>query len=135
MPTRSTASRTGTPTENATGETGEGFTSEGKLTFEATPVLFTSDPGGEWEFFYYNSPHEINTATTGAEVAIEREAGAAASIADFEFEQAGATIGDRVQVLGGANIILCINGPEPSSLSDAKSGALLVGATPRLVRR
>ena len=71
----------------------------------------------------------------GAEVAIEREAGAAASIGDSEFEQAGATVADRGQVLSGADIILCINGPEPSSLSGAKSGALLAGALDPLQRR
>ncbi|HVI04161.1 MAG TPA: hypothetical protein VM869_35965, partial [Enhygromyxa sp.] len=31
---------------------------------------FTSNPAGDWEGPYYNFPHEINTATTGAEVAI-----------------------------------------------------------------
>ena len=64
----------------------------------------------------------------GAGVAVERGAGEHASIPDEEFETAGATVGSREEVLGGADVILCINGPEPASLSGAKNGAMLVGA-------
>ena len=71
----------------------------------------------------------------GAEVAIEREAGAAASIADLEFEQAGASVGNRKQVLQGADIVLCVNGPDPASLAGVKPGALLVGALDPLQQR
>jgi hypothetical protein len=39
-------------------------------TFEADPALFTLDPPGTWEGPYYMFPHEINTATSGGEVAI-----------------------------------------------------------------
>jgi NAD(P) transhydrogenase subunit alpha len=64
----------------------------------------------------------------GANVAVEQGAGAGASISDADFEAAGATIGDRAAVLDGAGIILSVTGPEPSSLSGAKQGALLLGA-------
>ena len=64
----------------------------------------------------------------GANVAVEQGAGAGASISDADFEAAGATIGDRAAVLDGAGIILSVTGPEPSSLSGAKHGALLLGA-------
>ncbi len=64
----------------------------------------------------------------GAEVSVEAGAGEAASISDAEFESAGATVGPRSKALDGAGIILCVNGPDPGSLSGAKPGALLVGA-------
>jgi H+-translocating NAD(P) transhydrogenase subunit alpha len=71
----------------------------------------------------------------GAEVAVETGAGEGASIADADFEQAGATIGSRNDVLKGAGTILCVNGPDPESLSGAESGALLVGALDPLKQR
>jgi H+-translocating NAD(P) transhydrogenase subunit alpha len=64
----------------------------------------------------------------GAEVAVERGAGEAASLADGDFEAAGAKVGSRAEVLKGAGAILCVSGPEPSSLKGAEKGALLVGA-------
>ncbi len=64
----------------------------------------------------------------GATVAVEHGAGERASIADAEFEAAGATIGARGAVLADADIILCVSGPEPETLTGAKSGALLIGA-------
>jgi NAD(P) transhydrogenase subunit alpha len=64
----------------------------------------------------------------GAAVAIERGAGSGASIADDDFEAAGASIASRDEVLKDADIILCVTGPDPVSLSQAKPGALLIGA-------
>src|SRR5438067_6115356 len=71
----------------------------------------------------------------GADVAVETGAGAAASIADGEFEAAGAAVGPRADVLKGAGIILAVNGPEPGTLNAAEAGALLVGALDPLRRR
>src|SRR5438270_1591702 len=72
----------------------------------------------------------------GADVAVENAAGDDASISDADFEAAGAKIGSRPDVLKGAGIILCINGPDPQTLKDARKGALLVGgSTPRAGRR
>ena len=71
----------------------------------------------------------------GAEVAIERGAGEAASITDADFEAAGATLGSRADVLKGAGAILAITGPEPSTLKGAQQDALLVGALDPLRRR
>ena len=71
----------------------------------------------------------------GAEVAVERGAGDGASIADSEFEAAGAKLGSRVEVLNDAGIILAINGPDPVSLKGAASDALLAGALDPLRRR
>ena len=67
-------------------------------------------------------------AGLGATVAIEKGAGESASISDAEFEGAGATTGSRADVLKDADIILCVSGPDASTLSGAKAGALLIGA-------
>ena len=71
----------------------------------------------------------------GAEVAVERSAGLRANISDEDFEAAGATLGDRGQVCNGAEILLSVAGPEPSSLLGIKQGALLIGALDPLRRR
>src|SRR4051812_46888198 len=67
-------------------------------------------------------------AALGAELAVERGAGAGASISDAEFEAAGAILAGRDEALRGAGVILCVDGPDPASLSGAQSGALIVGA-------
>ena len=67
-------------------------------------------------------------AKLGLTVAVERGAGAGASIADSAFAEAGAELADRAAVLSGADIILAVAGPDPATLAEAKSGAVLVGA-------
>ena len=64
----------------------------------------------------------------GAELAVEAGAGEAASISNADFEGAGATICSREKALDGADIVLCINGPDADSLNGLKQGALIVGA-------
>ena len=71
----------------------------------------------------------------GTEVAVESGAGEAASISDADFEAAGASVGSREKLLGDADIILAINGPDAGTLNGAKSGTLLVGALDPLRRR
>jgi NAD(P) transhydrogenase subunit alpha len=71
----------------------------------------------------------------GAEVAVEKGAGDAASISDAEFEAAGAKTGGRSDVLKGAGIILCVRGPDLATLKDADKDALLVGALDPVRRR
>src|SRR6476661_7862758 len=71
----------------------------------------------------------------GAEVAVEKGAGAGASIADADFEAAGARVAARKDALKGANIVLAINGPDPASLAGAEKGALLAGALDPMRRR
>lgn len=61
----------------------------------------------------------------GAEVAVEAGAGLTASIADADYEAAGASIGDRKATLKDADIILGVQGPDPASLGGQKAGALL----------
>ena len=74
-------------------------------------------------------------AALGAEVAVEKSAGEAASIGDADFESGGAKIGSRAEVLKGAGIILVISGPDPQTVKGAEKGALLVGALDPLLRR
>ena len=71
----------------------------------------------------------------GADVAVERGAGEGASVPDADFEAAGAKLGSRADVLKGAGIILCINGPDAADLKGADAGALLVGALDPARRR
>ena len=71
----------------------------------------------------------------GANVAVETGAGERASVPDADFEAAGARIGSRSDVLDGAGIILCINGPDAATLKGAEKGALLVGALDPTRRR
>ena len=81
------------------------------------------------------TPETVKKFTAlGAEVAVESGAGSAASVTDEAFREAGAAVGSRDDVLGGADVILCINGPDPASLKSARSGALLVGALDPLRR-
>jgi NAD(P) transhydrogenase subunit alpha len=71
----------------------------------------------------------------GADVAVERGAGEGASLADSDFEAAGAKLGSRAEVLKGTDAILCINGPDPQTLKGAGKSVLLVGALDPLKRR
>ena len=64
----------------------------------------------------------------GATLAVEAGAGVSASIADADYEAAGATVGARDAVLAGADAILGVQGPDPSGLSAAAPGALVVAA-------
>ena len=61
----------------------------------------------------------------GAEIAVERGAGASSSIADADYEAAGATLADRAGAIKGADIVLAVQGPEPADLKGSKPGAWL----------
>ena len=61
----------------------------------------------------------------GADVAVERGAGAASSIADGDYESAGATLADRAGAVADADIVLAVQGPDPAGLAGAKPGAWL----------
>jgi NAD(P) transhydrogenase subunit alpha len=71
----------------------------------------------------------------GASVSVERGAGADASIADGDFEAAGARVDTRADALKGAEIILTVSGPDAATLKGAEKGVLLVGALDPLRRR
>ena len=71
----------------------------------------------------------------GADVAVETGAGDGASIADADFEAAGAKVGSRADALKGAGIILVVNGPDPATLKGSEKGAAIVGALDPMRRR
>jgi H+-translocating NAD(P) transhydrogenase subunit alpha len=73
-------------------------------------------------------------AGLGATIVVEKGAGEGASVADADFETAGAGVGSRADALKDADIILGIMGPEPASLGGARKGALLIGALDPLKR-
>jgi NAD(P) transhydrogenase subunit alpha len=63
----------------------------------------------------------------GLSVRIEKDAGAAASIADADFEAAGATIGaDTRATLADADIVLAVRGPDTAQVALLRPGAILV---------
>jgi NAD(P) transhydrogenase subunit alpha len=74
-------------------------------------------------------------AALGAELAVERGAGEQASVADADFEAAGATVGSREEVVRGAAILLCVQSPGAQALQGAGEGALLVGSLDPVGRR
>ncbi len=71
----------------------------------------------------------------GAAVAVEEGAGARAGVADGEYAAAGAELGSRPAVLGRADLILCVTGPDPAELTEVPGGAMLLGALNPFRRR
>ena len=62
----------------------------------------------------------------GAEVAVEAGAGLSASIADADYEAAGASVAARGDVLAGADAVLGVQGQDAGTLAGARAGALIV---------
>jgi len=71
----------------------------------------------------------------GADVAVEQGAGQCAAIPDEAFREAGAAVAPRAEVIGGADILLGVQGPDPTSLTEAKPAALLIAALDPLRQR
>ena len=74
----------------------------------------------------------------GAEVAVETASGESASVADADYEAAGATVSPRAKTLDGADLVLCIDGPDAGSLKGAKPGAIsssFCGLNPIITKR
>lgn len=63
----------------------------------------------------------------GASVGVETSAGEEAWIPDAAYEEAGASVVSRAEAIRDADIILGVQGPEPSSLEGVKRGAWIVG--------
>ncbi|HEV2747880.1 MAG TPA: NAD(P) transhydrogenase subunit alpha, partial [Allosphingosinicella sp.] len=74
-------------------------------------------------------------AALGAEVAVEAGAGLAASVADCDYESAGARVGPREAALAGADIVLAVQPPDAVELAGARPGALAVALFDPLRRR
>ncbi len=64
----------------------------------------------------------------GASVAVEAGAGTAAAFPDADYAAAGADVTTRAKAIGGADVLLAIQGPDPASLEGVQSGAWLVAA-------
>ena len=62
----------------------------------------------------------------GASFAVEAGAGLTASVADADYEAAGASVGSREEALRDADAVLAVQGPDPAALAGAKPGALVV---------
>jgi NAD(P) transhydrogenase subunit alpha len=60
----------------------------------------------------------------GAEMAVEAGAGLPASVADSDYEAAGATVGPRETVLGGAGAVLAVQAPD-APMTGLAPGALV----------
>src|SRR5437588_3067111 len=63
----------------------------------------------------------------GAEIGVETGAGVRAGFADREYETAGSGIMGRSDLLPEADILVCVNRPEPDDFSRLKSGAVIIG--------
>lgn len=59
----------------------------------------------------------------GADVAVETGAGAAASLTDEAYRDAGASLGSAAEVAKGADIVLGVQAPDPQLLNGAGKGA------------
>jgi len=66
-------------------------------------------------------------AAGGVEVAIESGAGVAAGFLDSEYEAAGGRLMDRKSLLQGADVLTCINRPEPDDFAALRPGAVVIG--------
>ncbi len=64
----------------------------------------------------------------GATVAVEAGAGLSASVSDADYAAAGASVSDRAAALAGAGILLCVQAPDPMTLSALTPSALVVGS-------
>ena len=62
----------------------------------------------------------------GAAVSVESGAGTAASIKDEDYLAAGGAVGSRAEALSGAEAVLGVQGPDPTSLEGLKPGASIV---------
>lgn len=63
----------------------------------------------------------------GFEVAIEKDAGLAAGFKDQSYEEVGVSIHDKKIILGKANLLFCINEPDPKTLEGLSQGTLIIG--------
>ena len=71
----------------------------------------------------------------GAELAVEAGAGMTASIPDEQFATMGATVGDAVATVQGADIVLGVQGPEVPLLAGANPGAWVVAGLDPFTQR
>ena len=63
----------------------------------------------------------------GAEIGVERGAGAQAGFSDSDYEAAGASVMDHSDLLSEADILVCVNRPEEDDFRRLKSSAVIIG--------
>ena len=63
----------------------------------------------------------------GAEVGIETGAGIQAGVSDAEYQAVGASIMGRDDLLPEADVLACVNRPEPDDFAKLKPGAVVIG--------
>jgi NAD(P) transhydrogenase subunit alpha len=63
----------------------------------------------------------------GAEVGIETGAGLHAGFPDADYQAAGASVMARADLLPEADILACVNRPEPDDFAKLKQGAVVIG--------
>ncbi|MCJ2177948.1 NAD(P) transhydrogenase subunit alpha [Novosphingobium album (ex Hu et al. 2023)] len=87
-------------------------------------VLKERDPG---ETRVAATPETVKKLIAlGASVAVECDAGLAASLSDEDYRAAGAEVGPMEAVLSGAQVVLGVQGPDPALLGGATPGAWVV---------
>ncbi len=64
---------------------------------------------------------------SGVEVAVEAGAGAKAGFLDQDYEAAGAKLTDHASLLQGADVLTCVNRPEPDDFKKIKTGTVIIG--------
>src|ERR1700749_1464654 len=63
----------------------------------------------------------------GAEIGIETGAGILAGVSDEEYQTAGASVMSRGDLLPEADVLACVNRPEPDDFAQLKPGAVIIG--------
>lgn len=71
----------------------------------------------------------------GAEIAVEKGAGEAASFSDTAYSAAGAQVGTAAATAKGADIVMGVQGPDPKLLAGAAKGAWIVASLDPFGRR
>ena len=61
------------------------------------------------------------------EVGIETGAGVSAGFLDADYQTAGASVMARADLLPGADVLACVNRPEPDDFAKLKPGAVIIG--------
>ncbi|HZD94358.1 MAG TPA: Re/Si-specific NAD(P)(+) transhydrogenase subunit alpha, partial [Candidatus Sulfotelmatobacter sp.] len=63
----------------------------------------------------------------GAEIGIEQGAGVRAGFNDSDYEAAGASVMSGSDLLAEADVLVCVNRPEPDDFDKLKAGAVIIG--------
>jgi NAD(P) transhydrogenase subunit alpha len=74
------------------------------------------------------TPETVRKLTAlGTVVAVETGAGQTAAITDEDYGAVGAEVGSAEHVLAGADVVLCVQAPDPGALLGVSAGAWVVG--------